>query len=185
MKMAEKKVENGEKVEKKVENGKKVEKKGNRSDWIVKVVEEKIKRAGITLEEIESLKQITEELRELNAKMQEILSQRDTLREAAHYILDKIDSDTRKLLEFLGVIDFKEIMEAVYPSGGKRRATGQRTRRGNGLTGKTIVYQDTEYKQATYFMRKHGITGGLEGLKEWAESQGLTVRVEDDTIYIE
>jgi len=189
MKMAEEKVEKKVETAGKVENGKKRQngkkKNGDLKEGILKALEEKLSAVDVTLDEIERLKEISEEMAVLNEKVQELIAKRDALRKEAHGILDKLDKDTRRLLEFLGLLDVKAITNNLYGGKTPRTGGGQRTRRGNGLTGKTIVYQDTEYRQATYFMKKHGITGGLEGLKEWAEGQGLTVRVEDDTIYIE
>jgi len=185
----EKKVETAGKVEKKAENGKKRQngkkKNGDLKQGILKALEEKLSAVDVTLDEIEELKEISDEMAELNAQMQEIMARRDELRKKAHGIMDKLDKDTRKLLEFLGLLDVKTVTSNLYGGNSSKKAGGQRAKRGNGLSGKAIVYEGQEYRQATYFMKKHGITGGLEGLKEWVENQGLTVRVEDDTIYIE
>lgn len=192
-KMAEGKVVEEKKVEEKPKKNGSGKKNGRKNGKLKRLVYQEIERrleeCGIDMDDIERLKQMAAEIKELNAKMQEIVKRRTEIREAVHYILDSIDEDTRKLLEFLKIVNFKEIVDSIYPSEERkstgRKSAGGRTKRGNGLSGKTIVYEGQEYRQATYFMRKHGITGGMEGLKGWAEGQGLTVRVEGDTIYIE
>jgi hypothetical protein len=59
-----------------------------------------------------------------------------------------------------------------------------RAEKGNGLSGKKIVYNGKMYNIAQYFMQKFGIKGGLFGLEQWAKERGLSVKVEDDVIYI-
>lgn len=185
MKMAEK----GRNVEKKVETVGNGEKKAENGTWLKELIEKKLENVGVTLEEIGRLKSLVAEIEELNRKMAEIMERRTEIRKEVHSITDRLDEDTRKLLEFLGVINFKEVFDKLYTAGERRQVGGTRgtggRRKGNGLAGKVIVFEGQEYRQASYFVKKHGITGGMEGLKEWAESGGYTVRVEGDTIYIE
>lgn len=181
--------EKGRNVEKKVEtvgNGeKKAENGTGLKEFVLAEIEKKLENVGVTMEEIGKLRSLVAEIEELNRKMAEIMERRTEIRKEVHSITDRLDEGTRKLLEFLGVINFKEVFDKLYTAGERRQVGGTRGRKGNGLAGKVIVFEGQEYRQASYFVKKHGITGGMEGLKEWAESMGYTVRVEGDTIYIE
>jgi len=68
--------------------------------------------------------------------------------------------------------------------GVKAQERTERTECGNGLSGKKIVFNGKMYNMATYFLRKHGITGGLRGLEQWAKTRGLSLKIDDDVIYI-
>ncbi len=183
--MAEKESKTGVKAGENPAGGEKKGKNGNGAEIIAKVVEQKLAKAGVDFEEVEQLTIMAEELKQINEQVQALISRRQELRDKCYTILEKIPKEVRKLLEALELVDFKEIVNAMHSGTERKRSSGTRAGKGNGLSSKVIIFEDTEYRNPHYFMKKHGITGGLQGLKEWAESQGLNVRVEDDTIYIE
>ena len=49
---------------------------------------------------------------------------------------------------------------------------------------KPIIFEGREYKSPSYFFRKYGIVGGIEGLKRWAEEHDKTVQITEDKIII-
>jgi hypothetical protein len=81
----------------------------------------------------------------------------------------------------LGLIDTEKIERVI----GKTHVSAQiRASRGNGVSGKKINFKGQQYNIAGYFLRKHGIQGGLQGLQGWAKANGYSIKLEGDTIYI-
>jgi len=176
-------VEVSEKVVEKTVN----EQNGNKSmkkniETIMKLVVQKIESLNIDLAEISELSNLVKEVAELNVKIQRLSEERLQKLNRAKEIYGKINGEAKILLEFIGfnVADIEKVI------GVKTQTTPEKEKaeRGNGLTDKKIVYNGKMYSMATYFCRKHGITGGLPGLEQWAKSQGRTIRVEDDVIFI-
>ena len=176
-------VEVSEKVVEKTVN----EQNGNKSmkkniETIMKLVVQKIESLNIDLAEISELSNLVKEVAELNVKIQRLSEERLQKLNRAKEIYGKINGEAKILLEFIGfnVADIEKVI------GVKTQTTPEKEKaeRGNGLTDKKIVYNGKMYSMATYFMKKMGITGGLSGLEQWAKSQGRSVKIEDDVIYI-
>jgi len=174
--MVENVVENAVKTENAVE--KKVEKKNK--ETIAKMIMQKIESLNIDLAEISELIELARNISDLNMKIQKLSEERSQKLSRAKEIYGKINGEAKTLLEFIG-FNVAEIERVI---GVKAQERTERTECGNGLSGKKIVFNGKMYNMATYFCRKHGITGGLPGLEQWAKSQGRTIRVEDDVIYI-
>jgi hypothetical protein len=194
MNAVEKTVENVNVVEKKVlengkaengQNGQKANKKNNME--IAKLIMQRIEALDIDLSEISELNQLAKEIVELNLKIQKLSEERLQKMNKAKEIMEKLNSDSIRLLEFLGLLNTEEIERAIGKASITKVQTIERTERaekGNGLSGKKIVFQGKMYNIANYFAQKHGIKGGLRGLEEWAKQKGFSVKIEDDVIFI-
>ena len=170
------------KVEGKAENGQNANKKN--MEVIAKLIMQKLESLSVDLSEISELNEIAKEIVKLNVEIQKLSEKRLQLMNRGKEIMEKLNSDSIKLLEFLGLLNTAEIERAIGKSQRTQTQTTERAEKGNGLTGKKIVYNGKMYNIAQYFMQKHGIKGGLSGLEQWAKERGLSVKVEDDVIYI-
>ena len=150
-------------------------------DTIAKLIMEKLSGLDIELSEVSELSNLVKEVVELNVKIQKLSEERLQKLNRAKEIYEKLDSNAAKILEFLGLLDTQQIERVI---GKARERTTERAERGNGLSGKKVVFQGKQYNIASYFMKKMGISGGLRGLEEWAKARGLTLKVENDVIYI-
>ena len=170
-------------VEKKVE---KVERKTDQKniEVIAKMIMEKLNGLNIELSEISELNEIAKEVVKLNVEIQKLSERRLQLINRGKEIIAKINSDSIRLLEFLGIINIEEIERAIGKTQIATVERVERASRGNGLSDKKIVYNGKMYNMATYFMKKMGISGGLRGLEEWAKTRGLSLKIDDDVIYI-
>ena len=169
------------------------EQNGNKSmkknmDTIVKLVAQKVEALNIDLSEVSELVELVRNISDLNIKIQKLSEERLYKLNRAREIYEKINGEAKTLLEFLGLINVEEIEKTIgiktQIAKTQTVKTTTRAERGNGLTDKKIVFDGKMYNMATYFCRKHGITGGLKGLEEWAKSQGRSVKIENDVIYI-
>ena len=158
---------------------------GGKKNGILELVERKLEEIGVEEEEIESFNEAVNELEKLNQEMAKIMAKRTELRAVISDFLMNLSDDDKKLLDFLGLINLQKARDVLGAAQEKKRTKRAGVKRGNGLTGKSVVFQGQEYKQARYFMQKFEITGGIEGLREWATQNGLSFRIEGDTIYIE
>jgi uncharacterized protein (DUF111 family) len=181
-------VEKAGKVERKVENqnGNKITQTVNKKNMetIAKLIMQKIETLGIDLSEVSELVELARNISDLNVKIQKLSEERLQKLNKAKEIYEKINDEAKMLLEFLGIANFAEIEKVI---GGKTQTVKTQTIRaekGNGVTDKRIVFQGKEYRIASYFMRKYGISGGMKGLEEWARSRGYSLKVEDDVIFI-
>jgi hypothetical protein len=181
-------VEKAGKVERKVEktvngqNGNKITQKN--METIAKLIMQKIETLGIDLNEISELVELARNISDLNVKIQKLSEERLQKLNKAKEIYEKINGEAKMLLEFLGLINVAEIEKVIGVKAQIAKANIQRTEKGNGLTDKRIIYQGKEYRIASYFMRKYGISGGLKGLEEWARQKGFSLKIDDDVIFI-
>ncbi len=147
---------------------------------IERKLEETLK--GINIEVLENAvktyERVTKEIEKLEAERDKAIADIKTN-------LEKVDVNVFRTLKSLGmngvadlVIKAEEILMNV--SGGKERKTSTR-----GIGRRKIKFCGKVYNVAQYFLRKYGITGGLEGLKEWAKSNGYRVQITEDMIIIE
>ena len=176
------------KVEGKAENGQNGQQTVNANqknmEVIAKLVMQKIESLNIDLSEISELNEIAKEVVKLNVEIQKLSEKRLQLMNRGKEIFAKLNDDAKRLLEFIGLINVEEIERAIGKMQRTQTQTTERTEKGNGLSGKKIVYNGKMYSIGQYFMQKHGIKGGLSGLEQWAKERGLSVKVEDDVIYI-
>jgi hypothetical protein len=185
---SEKVVENAGKVERKAEktvngqNGNKITQKN--METIAKIVMQKIESLNIDLNEISELVELARNISDLNVKIQKLSEERLQKLNKAKEIYEKINDEAKMLLEFLGIANFAEIEKVIGVKAQIAKTQTIRAEKGNGATGKKIVYQGKQYNIASYFMRKMGISGGIKGLEEWAKARGYSVKVEDDVIFI-
>lgn len=163
----------------------KSEKNGDKKNGLAELVLEKLEKEGIDLESIGRFNSDLERLIELNSEIEKLMIERREVSMRVSDFLDKLTDMQKQLLTLLGLIDIEKIksVREFTVKVGERKRSG--VKRGNGLRGKTIVFEGKEYRNANYFMQKYEITGGLEGLRQWAESNGFSVRIEDDTVFIE
>jgi hypothetical protein len=143
-----------------------------------------MKALNVDLSEIELLNVIVAEISVIESQIQKLNESRIQKLNEAKSIYEKLNAEAKNILQILGLIDMAEIEKVIGVKAQIAKANIQRTERGNGLTDKRIIYQGKEYRIASYFMRKHGISGGLKGLEEWARSKGCSLKVEDDVIFI-
>jgi len=165
------------------------EQNGNKSmkknmDTIVKLVAQKVEALNIDLSEVSELVELVRNISDLNIKIQKLSEERLYKLNRAREIYEKINGEAKTLLEFLGLINVEEIERVIGVKAQIAKTQTIRTERGNGVSDKKIVYNGKMYNMATYFMKKMGISGGLRGLEEWAKARGLTLKVENDVIYI-
>ena len=168
-------------VSEKVVEKKNMESQRKNMDTIAKLIVEKLNGLNIELSEISELSNLVKEVVELNVKIQKLSEERLQKLNRAKEIYEKLDSNAAKILEFLGLLDTQQIERVI---GKARERTTERAERGNGLSGKKIVFQGKQYNISSYFLKKFGISGGLKGLEQWAKSQGRSVKIENDVIYI-
>ena len=180
-------VENAVKTENAVVKAEKVEKVERKADQknievIAKMIMEKLNGLNIELSEISELSNLVKEVVRLNVEIQKLSEERLQKLNRCKELYEKLNGEAKNILEFLGLINVADIEKVI----GKTQVRTQTTRaeRGNGLSDKKIVYNGKMYNMATYFCRKHGITGGLPGLEQWARARGLSLKVEDDVIFI-
>jgi hypothetical protein len=188
------KVENVVKTENKnLETAEKVEKVERRTEsknadkknmeMLSRLIMEKIETLGIDLTEIRELNEVAKEVVKLNIEIQKLCEKRLQLLNRGKELYEKIDSNTAKILEFLGLISMEEVERAI----GKvqtAKTTIQRASNGNGVSHRRIVFQGKVYNIGAYFMRKMGINGGLQGLQDWATKNGYKVVVNENEIII-
>jgi len=157
-------------------------------DTIAKLIMEKLSSLDIDLSEIRELNEIAKEVVELNVKIQRISEERLYKLNRCKELYEKLNGEAKNILQVLGLINVEEIERVIGVKAQIAKTqtvkTTTRAERGNGLTDKKIVFDGKMYNMATYFCRKHGITGGLPGLEQWAKSQGRSVKIENDVIYI-
>jgi predicted transcriptional regulator len=153
-------------------------------ETIAKLIMQKIETLGIDLSEISELNEIAKEVLKLNVEIQKLSERRLQLINRGKEIMEKLNDNAKRLMEFIGLINVEEIERAIGKTAKVQTERTERTEKGNGLTGKKIVFNGKMYNIAQYFAQKHGIKGGLSGLEQWAKSQGRTIKVEDDIIYI-
>ena len=169
-------------VEKKVEKTVNAQTVNKNKETITKMIMQKIEALDIDLSEISELIELVRNISDLNMKIQKLSEERSLKLNRAREIYGKIDGEAKTLLEFIGfnVTDIERVI------GVKTQTTPEKGKaeRGNGLSGKKIVFNGKMYNMATYFMKKMGISGGLRGLEEWAKQRGYSLKVEDDVIYI-
>ncbi len=127
---------------------------------------------------IRTYERVTKEIEKLEAE-------RDKAIKTIAENLERVDVNIFKTLKSLGmngvadlVMKAEEILMNV--SGGKERKTSTK-----GIGRRKIKFCGKVYNVAQYFLRKHGITGGLDGLKEWARKNGYNIEITDDMIIIE
>jgi len=151
-------------------------------DTIAKLIMEKLSGLDIELSEVSELSNLVKEVVELNVKIQKLSEERLQKLNRAKEIYEKINGEAKNILQILGLINIEEIEKTIGVK--TQTARIERAERGNGLSGKKIVFQGKQYNVATYFLRKHGITGGLKGLEQWAKTRGCSLHIENDVIYI-
>ena len=169
-------VENAKVVKVENQNGQKA------TQTLAELLEQRLRTLNVDLSEIEFLNAIAQELKNIEAEIERLEKRKSDLRTEARNIIEKISNEAKRILEILGIVNFEEIEKTVY--GKTQIAQIERAERGNGLSGKKIVFQGKQYNVATYFLRKHGITGGLKGLEQWAKTRGCSLHIENDVIYI-
>lgn len=150
---------------------------------IAKLVMQKIQSLEVDLSEISELNEIAKEVVKLNIEIQKLSEKRLQLMNHGKEIYEKLNGDSRKLLEFLGLIDTEMIEKAIYARISTERNVS-RASKGNGVSGKKINFKGQIYNVASYFMAKNGIQGGFQGLEQWAKANGYSIKIENDTIYI-
>jgi hypothetical protein len=174
-----------EKVVEKTVNGQNGQTKAK---TLAELLEQRLQSLNVDLSEIEFLNAIVQELKNIEAEIERLGKRKSDLRTEARGILEKISDEAKRILEILGLVNFEEIGKMIYASfeyeRTKRNVNTVKTERGNGVTNKKIVYQGRQYNIANYFMKKFGIKGGIKGLEDWARQRGLSVKVEDDVIFI-
>jgi hypothetical protein len=174
----------GGKVERKAENGQNGQNaivKRKNAESLSKLIAEKIAELDIELGEISELVELARNISDLNVKIQKLSEERLQKLNRAREICEKLDETAKRLLEFLGLANFTEIERVI----GKTHVSTQiRASRGNGVSGKRINFKGQQYNIAGYFLRKHGIQGGMQGLQDWAKANGYSIKLEGDTIYI-
>jgi TolA-binding protein len=152
------------------------------------LVMQRLQSLNVDIAEIEFLNAIVQELKNIETEIERLEKRKSDLRTEARGILEKISDEAKRILEILGLVNFEEIEKMVYASfeyeRTKRNVNTVKTERGNGVSDKRIVYQGKEYRIASYFMRKMGISGGLKGLEEWARQRGFSLKIDDDVIFI-
>ena len=173
---------NLEKTEKTAEKTGNVDKRN--METIAKLVMEKIESIGVDLSGISELNQLSKEILELNLKIQKLSEERLQKISQAKEIFAKLNDEAKRLLEFLGLLNTAEIERAIGINVQTAKTTIQRASRGNGLSGKRIVFQGKTYNIAHYFMQKMNIQGGLSGLLDWAKKNGFTVKQNENEIII-
>ena len=94
-------------VKKMVENGK-VERKDQKNiEVIAKMIMEKLN--GLNISEISELNEIATEVVRLNVEIQKLSEERLQKLNRCKELYEKLDSNTAKILEFLGIINIEEI----------------------------------------------------------------------------
>jgi len=182
--------EKAENVEKNVNAGEKNvnagEKKADQKniEVIAKMIMEKLNGLNIELSEISELSNLVKEVVRLNVEIQKLSEERLQKLNRCKELYEKLNGEAKNILQILGLINIEEIEKVIGVKTQTAKTTVERVSRGNGLSDKKIVYNGKMYNMATYFCRKHGITGGLPGLEQWARARGLSLKVEDDVIFI-
>jgi len=165
------------------------EQNGNKSmkknmETIMKLVVQKIEALNVDLAEINELSNLVKEVVRLNVEIQKLSEERLQKLNRCKELYEKLNGEAKNILQILGLINIEEIEKVIGVKTQTAKTTVERVSRGNGLSDKKIVYNGKMYNMATYFCRKHGITGGLPGLEQWARARGLSLKVEDDVIFI-
>jgi len=170
--------------EKKTENqnGNKITQ--NAKMTLADLVMQRLQSLNVDIAEIELLNVLTAEINAIEAEIQKLNESRIQKLNEARKIVESLNDEAKRILEILGLVNFAEIEKTVYGKAQIAKTTIQRAERGNGATGKRIVFQGKQYNIASYFMKKMGISGGMKGLEEWARSRGYSLKVEDDVIFI-
>jgi hypothetical protein len=185
---SEKVVENAGKVERKVEktvNGQNGQIPNQTTKMtLAELLERKMKALNVDLSEIELLNVIVIDINTIESQIQKLNELRIQKLNEAKSIYEKLNAEAKNILQILGLINMAEIEKTVYGKAQIAKTQITRAEKGNGLTDKRIVFQGKEYRIASYFMRKYGISGGMKGLEEWARSRGYSLKVEDDVIFI-
>ena len=163
------------------------EQNGNKSmkkniETIMKLVVQKIEALNVDLAEINELSNLVKEVVRLNVEIQKLSEERLQKLNRCKELYEKLNGEAKNILQILGLINIEEIEKTIGVK--TQTARIERAERGNGLSGKKIVFQGKQYNVATYFLRKHGITGGLKGLEQWAKTRGCSLHIENDVIYI-
>jgi hypothetical protein len=174
------KSENVNAVERRAEN-QNVREKNAKS--LAKLVMEKIQSLDIDLNEISELNENIREITTLNIEIQKLSERRLQLLNRTKEIYEKLGNETKAIMEILGLLKVDEVERIIYGKTSTER-TSTRASKGNGLTGKKINFKGQVYNIATYFCNKHGIKGGIEGLREWATKNGYKVIVNENEIII-
>jgi len=181
----------------KVGNGKVESKEEKEIKAVVSRVETKLKEIfkAVNIEQVKkSMKEIEKldkEIEELQKKMEELKKKRAEHISLLTVNLETVDIDFVRGIRKLGINGDLEIIEKAYDltfsrvHRAEKKTSGQRAKKGEGLSGKKVIFQGKTYNIASYFARKMGIEGGMEGLKRWAEENGYKLKVEGDTIIIE
>ena len=198
-------VKAGEKVEKveKTEKAEKTEKKTvDIKAEVLSVVEKKIeeitKTADLkaTLEAVERAEKAIEAVEKAIEELAEVVSQLETATETVDFeavnalIKLGVNGSVRRLAKVPALIHkAKHLVRKFTEEEEKKTTTTKRASGGRastkGIGDRKINFKGKVFSIPSYFMRKMGISGGLEGLYEWAESQGYRVTETEDMIIIE
>ncbi len=191
-----------EKVETKVEkavNGKAEERKAEEKktenktvEKIVREIEKKLKETLKTID-IEDVREKVEELERIEKKIEELNDRRMEIMDSIITTIETVDVEMFKTLKALGINGITDVILKAHEIVRKamnefdeetKEEKPRRVRRGEGIGKRRINFKGRVYNIAQYFLKKHGITGGLEGLKKWAEERGYKVDITDDMIII-
>jgi hypothetical protein len=171
-------------VERKAENQNGNKNGQTKAKTLAELLEQRLKALNIDLSEIELLNVLTAEINAIEAQIQKLNEERLRKLNEAKSIYEKLNGEAKKILQILGLINMAEIEKTIGVKTQIARTPTVRAEKGNGVSDKRIVFQGKQYNIASYFMKKMGISGGLRGLEEWAKQRGLSVKVEDDVIFI-
>jgi hypothetical protein len=177
------KVENG-KVERKAEN----QNGQTKAKTLAELLEQRLEALNVDLSEIELLNTLVGEINVIETKIQKMNESKIQKINEAKSIYEKLSFEAKNILQILGLINIEEIEKTIDIKTQIAKTQTVRTttkaEKGNGVTDKKIVFNGKTYNIASYFMKKMGISGGLRGLEEWARARGLSLKVEDDVIFI-
>jgi hypothetical protein len=176
------------KVEKKAEktvngqNGNKITQ--NAKMTLADLVMQRLQSLNVDITEIELLNVIVSDINAIESQIQKLNELRIQKLNEAKSIYEKLNAEAKNILQILGLINVAEIEKTVYGKAQIAKTQTIRAEKGNGVSDKRIVFQGKEYRIASYFMRKYGISGGLKGLEEWAKQKGFSLKIDDDVIFI-
>lgn len=137
----------------------------NVDEIVAELIKAKKEQIEKLLKKLDEYKQTKDKIAKLEGKLSEIESEVKAL-----YTVD---------VEQILTEEFKAVLNDILRKQRMRSGTGTAPARR-----RTIVYEGYEYKSPSYFFKKFGITGGVEGLKAWAQSQGKSIQITEDKIMI-
>jgi len=171
------------------------EKKPDLLELVVKNLEKQLEAAGITVEDLQKINEIAEQVKEKREKIRELQEEIERLKAEIEeitapirHVVDTINSadNLRLTLIGLGLISEETLRQFVNGFYKKTSRNGK---------GKKVIYKGKEYTSANALVRELAEQGEIKIpqssysavrlLRRWARNKGLNIIEREDTLIIE